>query len=358
MTEGGLTEQGDSAPAPAVPGRRGAADSRPLISIVAAFFDEADTIDAFFRETEEIARTLDCDAEYVCVNDGSRDRTFELLRRHFLRNSQIRIVNLARNFGKEAAISAGLAYARGDAAIVMDADLQDPPALIAAFFDKWRQGYDVVYGIRVRRNVDALLKRATAHAFYWVFNRLTETKIPDGASDFRLLDRRVMESLLALPERNRFMKGLYAWVGFSQVGVDYVRGPRAGGKSGWSYVRLLNFAVDALTSFSSMPLRLASVAGFAISLLGFVYAAFVIAKTLLFGTDVPGYASLMVMIMFLGGVQLFCLGVLGEYVGRLYTEAKGRPLYIVADIVEAKLAADGGEQAQRLDRLGGTWPLL
>ncbi len=341
--------EADSAPTALVlPARRGVADSRPLMSIVAAFFDEADTIDAFFRETEDIARLLECDIEYVCVNDGSRDRTFELLSRHFLRNPQIRIVNLARNFGKEAAISAGLAHAKGDAAIVMDADLQDPPALIAAFFEKWQHGFDVVYGIRVRRNVDSLLKRATAHAFYWLFNRLTETKIPNGASDFRLLDRRVVDSLLALPERNRFMKGLYAWVGFNQVGVEYVRGPRAGGKSGWSYVRLFNFAVDALTSFSSMPLRLASVAGFAISLLGFLYAAFVIAKTLLFGTDVPGYASLMVMIMFLGGVQLFCLGVLGEYVGRLYTEAKGRPLYIVADIVEAKLAARRSAVAPRV----------
>jgi polyisoprenyl-phosphate glycosyltransferase len=342
-----LTAPGGSAPLP-VPSRPGFSGSRPLISIVAAFFDEADTVDAFFRETEAAARSLECDVEYVCVNDGSRDRTFELLSRHVLRNSQIRIVNLARNFGKEAAISAGLAYARGDAVIVMDADLQDPPALIAAFFEKWRQGFDVVYGIRVRRKVDSLLKRATAHAFYWLFDRLTETRIPNGASDFRLLDRRVVESLLALPERNRFMKGLYAWVGFNQVGIDYVRGARAGGKSGWSYVRLLNFAVDALTSFSSMPLRLASVAGFVISLLGFLYAAFVIAKTLLFGADVPGYASLMVMIMFLGGVQLFCLGVLGEYVGRLYTEAKGRPLYIVADIVEAKLAAGRPTGAPRV----------
>ncbi len=306
-----------------------------LISIVAAFYNEADSIAAFFRETRAVMHTLDARVEYVCVNDGSRDNTLELLRAQMKSAPDIRIVNLARNFGKEAAISAGLAHARGDAVIVIDADLQDTPSLIPAFVARWREGYDVVYGVRVSRASDTFLKRLTARMFYALFNRLTDVKIPSGAGDFRLMDRRVVDAVLALPERNRFMKGLFAWVGFRQTGVEFARGPRAGGRSGWNYRKLTSFAIDGLTSFSIAPLRLASLAGIVISLLGFAYAAFLVARTLLFGVDVPGYASVMVVTMFLGGVQLCCLGVIGEYIGRLYMEAKGRPLYIVADVFTA-----------------------
>jgi glycosyltransferase involved in cell wall biosynthesis len=306
-----------------------------VISIVTAFFNEELTISAFFRALDEIAPALECHVEFVCVNDGSRDRTLELLHEELNRGRQIRIVNLARNFGKEAAISAGLAHANGNAVVVIDADLQDPPSLIPEFVKKWREGYDVAYGIRACRESDSVAKRVSARWFYRVFDLLTEIRIPSGAGDFRLLDRRVVDALLSLPERNRYMKGLYAWVGFRQTGIEYVRLRRVGGKSGWSFVQLLNLAVDAFTSFSSAPLRVAGVAGFAVSIAGFGYATFLIARTLFFGTDVPGYASLMVTIMFLGGVQLFCVGVLGEYVGRLYTEAKARPLYIVADVALA-----------------------
>jgi len=318
-----------------IPAQRPPLKPDALISIVAAFYNEEKSIAALFSELERVARTLNCGVEYICVNDGSGDRTLELLCRQLTANPKMRIVNLARNFGKEAAISAGLAHARGDAVIIIDADLQDPPSLIPAFIAKWREGYDVVYGVRSSRKVDTLMKRATARLFYGLFNRLTETRIPEGAGDFRLLDRRVVDALLSLTERNRFMKGLFSWVGFRQIGVEYVREARVAGTSGWSYYRLVNFAIDGLTSFSIAPLRIASLAGLLVSLLGFSYAAFLIARTLMFGVDVPGYASVMVAIMVIGGVQLGCLGVIGEYLGRLYMEAKARPIYIVADVISA-----------------------
>lgn len=305
----------------------------PLISIVVAFYNEEDTVRAFFSETTRVAQALQCRVEYICVNDGSQDRTFGLLREQMKSVPNVRIVDLARNFGKEAAMTAGLAHARGDAVIVIDADLQDPPTLIPAFVAKWREGYDVVYGIRSSRSVDTVLKRWTARAYYALFNALTDARIPAGAGDFRLLDRRAVDAILKLPERNRFMKGLFSWIGFRQIGVEFARETRVAGATSWSYFRLANFAIDGLTSFSIAPLRIASLAGVVVSLFGFSYAAFLIARTIIIGADVPGYASLMVVIMVLGGVQLICLGLVGEYLGRLYIEAKGRPLYLVSDVL-------------------------
>lgn len=307
---------------------------RKLVSIVTAFYNEEAAIPVFFEEMHKLEQSLDCAMEYICINDGSTDATLGLLRLHLSGRPQARVINLARNFGKEAAISAGLAHAKGDAVVIIDADLQDPPELIGEFIAKWREGFDVVYGIRASRKVDSFLKRATAKGFYTVFNRMTDVPIPPGAGDFRLMDRRVVDVLLSMPERNRFMKGLFSWVGFRQTGIEYDRKPRCGGTSGWSYLRLLNLAIDGLTSFSIAPLRLASLSGLIVSLLGFSYAAFLVFRTMLFGIDVPGYASVMVVMMVLGGVQLVCLGLIGEYLGRLYVEAKGRPLYVIADIFE------------------------
>lgn len=303
-----------------------------LLSVVIALHNEEQAIAALFSELAQIEAQLDCRVEYICVNDGSTDATLALLRERLAEMPNLYIIDLARNFGKEAAMTAGLANAHGDAILVIDADLQDPPSLILEFMDKWREGFDVVYGVRASRASDTLLKRSTAAMFYNVFNRVANTKIPHGAGDFRLMDRRVVQALLSMPERNRFMKGLFSWVGFRQTGVEYVRNSRVAGRSSFNYPRLLNFAIDGLTSFSILPLRLASLAGMAISIVGFAYAAYLVVRTILQGVDVPGYASIMVVVMFLGGVQLICLGFIGEYLGRLYVEAKGRPLYIIAGI--------------------------
>jgi glycosyltransferase involved in cell wall biosynthesis len=310
-----------------------------LISVVVAFYNEEKTIPAFFAELDRVTAALADEFEYVCVNDGSRDATLSMLQGELARGRPMRIVNFARNFGKEAAMTAGLAHAGGDAVIVIDADLQDPPSLIADFLVRWREGFDVVYGVRASREADSLLKRLSARAFYRLFNSITSVPIPHDAGDFRLMDRRVVAAILALPERNRFMKGLFAWVGFRQTGVEFVREARVAGDTKWNYLRLSNFAVDGLTSFSNAPLRLASLAGAAISVLGFAYAAWLIIRTLIFGVDVPGYASIVVIVLFLGGVQLLCLGLIGEYLGRLYVEAKARPLYIVADVFGGDTAA-------------------
>jgi glycosyltransferase involved in cell wall biosynthesis len=318
------------------------ANGETLLSIVIAFYNEERTIDALFRELDLVAAALPCRVEFVCVNDGSRDRTLDALHEKLEGDPRIRIVNFARNFGKEAALTAGLAHSRGDAIVVIDADLQDPPSLIPQFLDKWRDGFDVVYGLRATRASDTFFKRATANAFYKLFNRLTDVKIPPGAGDFRLLDRRAVDALLELPERNRFMKGLFSWVGFRQTGVEFVREARVAGKTSWNYLRLFNFAIDGITSFSIAPLRIASLVGVAASILGFIYAAVLTLRTIIFGVDVPGYASIMVVTMFLGGMQLICLGLIGEYLGRLYIEAKGRPLYIIADVYEADTARDAG----------------
>jgi len=303
-----------------------------LLSIVIALHNEEQAIAALFAELLLVEAQLDCRVEYVCINDGSTDSTLALLRAKMRQMPNLTIVDLARNFGKEAAMTAGLAQARGDAILVIDADLQDPPSLIPEFMTKWREGFDVVYGVRASRESDTMLKRTTAAMFYNLFNRVANTKIPHGAGDFRLMDRRVVQALLSLPERNRFMKGLFSWVGFQQTGVEYVRESRVAGRSSFNYPRLVNFAIDGLTSFSILPLRLASMAGILISIVGFAYAAYLVLRTMVQGVDVPGYASIMVVVMFLGGVQLICLGFIGEYLGRLYVEAKGRPLYIIAGV--------------------------
>jgi glycosyltransferase involved in cell wall biosynthesis len=301
------------------------------ISIVVALYNEEKSIELFFTELDRVTATMPTAVfEYVCVNDGSNDQTLQILRQRLAGDGRFYIIDFARNFGKEAALAAGLAHAHGDAVIIIDADLQDPPALIVDFLNKWREGYDVVYGIRSSRRSDTFLKRTTAAWFYELFNRLSEIKIPPNAGDFRLLDRRAVAALLAMPERNRFSKGLFAWIGFRQIGVKFARNTRVAGSTSWSYLRLFNFAVDAVTSFSILPLRVAGFAGGIISMFGFIYALFLIFRTLVQGVDVPGYASIMVVMMFLGGVQLFCLGLIGEYLGRLYIEAKSRPLYVVS----------------------------
>ena len=268
--------------------------------------------------------------EIICVDDGSRDATLTgLVASAPRRDPQVKVIALARNFGKEAALTAGIEAASGDMVVPIDADLQDPPELIAEFVARWEEGYDVVYGARADRSSDTAMKRTTAQLFYRIFNRVSDLDIPESAGDFRLMDRQVVEALKLLPERNRFMKGLFAWVGFRQIGVPYARPERAAGTSSMGYLRLLRFALDGITSFSTAPLRVWSVIGFVSALVALAFAIGIIVRVMIVGREVPGYASLMTVVLFGFAIQMIAFGVLGEYVGRLYQEVKGRPIYVV-----------------------------
>ena len=279
-------------------------------------YNEEENLPGLLAEFEARPSLLRDGNRVILVDDGSRDRHVAVLR-------------LSRNFGKEAALTAGLDGLDADALVVMDADLQDPPELLPAFYARYRDGFDVVYGVRRSRAGEGWLKRATASAFYRVMGALSTTPVPRDVGDFRLLSRRAVEALRRLPERQRFMQGLFGWIGHRQIGVPYDRAPRAAGRTSWNYWRLWNFALEGITSFSAAPLKLATYVGLATSLFAFGYGAWVIVKTLLFGEAVRGYPTLMVVILFLGGLQLLALGLIGEYLGRIYLESKQRPLYLV-----------------------------
>lgn len=293
--------------------------------------NEEESIAAFFDRLLPVLDALGDAFEIVCVNDGSRDATLEALIAARQKEPRIRILDLSRNFGKEAALTCGIDHARGGAVIPIDADLQDPPELIAEMMRLWRQGFDVVLAQRVDRGSDHVLKRKMAEWFYRLHNMISEPSIPPNVGDFRLMDRKVVDALKSLPERRRFMKGLFAWVGFRQATIPYAREPRHAGKSKFSGWRLWNFALEGITSFSTAPLRVWTYLGLAIALAAFFFGAFIVGQVLLLGRDLPGYASLITVVLFLGGVQLIGLGILGEYLGRIYSETKGRPIYIVRD---------------------------
>lgn len=306
------------------------APDRPLLSLVVPFYNESSAITHFFQRVKPILTALDTlDYEIVCINDGSADDTLAQLIAIAERDSRVRVIDLSRNFGKEAALTAGLNEASGDAVIPIDADLQDPPELIPRLVEQWRNGYEVVLAKRINRDSDSYLKRKTAHLFYRLYNAVSDIKLPDNVGDFRLIDRQVLEALKQLPENRRFMKGLFAWVGFKTATVDYAREARSAGESKFSGWRLWNFALEGITSFSTVPLRWWTYCGSAISLFAFIYGLVIIFKTLIHGIDMPGYASILTVVLFLGGIQLIGIGVLGEYLGRTYLESKGRPIYLV-----------------------------
>jgi glycosyltransferase involved in cell wall biosynthesis len=267
--------------------------------------------------------------EILFIDDGSTDSTLAAVQFAHARDARVKAVSLSRNFGKEAALSAGLDYARGAAVVPLDVDLQDPPEVIGEMLERWRDGYEVVYGVRRNRKSDSLPKRLTADLYYRAHNWLASDKIPEHAGDFRLLDRKVVDTIRRMPERNRFMKGMFAWGGFRQTAVEYDRVQREVGTSKFNYWKLWTLALDGITSTSTAPLRIWSYVGVVIALVSLVYAVFVVVNTVLFGADVAGYPSLMVAVLFLGGVQLISLGVLGEYIGRILIEAKQRPIYVV-----------------------------
>jgi len=269
--------------------------------------------------------------EILYVDDGSSDGSGAWLDDARAADSRIAVLRLSRNFGKEAAVSAGLDHATGDAVVVIDADLQDPPELIPTLVGHWREGFDVVYALRDSRDGESWLKRSSAALFYRLMDRLSDVPIPRDTGDYRLLSRRAVEALGKLREQHRYMKGLYAWIGYPQKAVRYAREVRAGGRSKWSYWRLWNLALEGITSFSAAPLKLATLLGMITSIGAFGYGLYFLLRTLFFGNPVPGYPSLVVIILFLGGVQLVCLGIIGEYLARTYNESKGRQLYFVMD---------------------------
>jgi len=307
--------------------------AQPLLSAVVPFLNEAANLPRLIASLEQHLGALGLPWELVLVDDGSRDASLAIARREIEDRPALRatVLSLSRNFGKEAALTAGLHAASGDVVVPLDADLQDPPELIGPMLEQWRRGYDVVYAVRRRRAGETRIKRLTAFGFYRLMGRVSATAIPADTGDFRLLDRCVVDALALLPERSRFMKGLFAWVGFRQTAIPYDRDARHGGGSSWSYWKLWNLALDGLTSFSRVPLQVLSGSGVLIACLALLYGIWMVLRTLLFGIDLPGYASLMTAVLLLGGLQLIGLGVLGEYLGRVFEEVKGRPLYLVRE---------------------------
>lgn len=300
-----------------------------MISLACPFYNEAAMVDAFLERVAIVMQGMGIEYEIVCVNDGSTDNTLSLLRTHAKLEPTVRVIDLSRNFGKEAALSAAIDHSRGAAVIILDADLQDPPELIPEMVSLWRLGNEVVLARRKDRSSDSWLKRSTSHVFYRLHNVVAERPIPADVGDFRLLDRKVVQAIQRLPERRRFMKGLLSWVGFRTTIVDYVREPRLAGTTKFSAWKLWNFALEGITSFSSAPLRIWTYIGFLVAFASFCHGLFIVIHTAWWGVDVPGYASLLTAILFLGGVQLIGIGVLGEYIGRIHDESKQRPVYIV-----------------------------
>ncbi len=299
------------------------------LCVVVPVHNEQAVLDSFQERLGGVLRGLNAEVEILYVNDGSTDDSLEVLQRLRAGDARVSILDLSRNFGKEAAISAGLDHADADAVVLIDADLQDPPELIPALIARWREGFDVVYARRMERLGDSRLKRATAFGFYRVIQRLCDFPIPADAGDYRLLSARAVRAMRRFRERHRFMKGLFAWIGYPQSAVEYQREPRQAGATKFTYWKLWNFALEGITSFSVGPLKVATYLGLFIAFWAFLFAGWIVLKTILFGEPVQGYPTIMTTILLLGGMQLTAIGLLGEYVGRIFNETKGRPLYFV-----------------------------
>ena len=323
-----------------------AATAMPSISVVAPAYNEQEVLGEFHRRVTEVLAKLGCDYEIVLVNDGSRDNTLALMHALRERDPHVTVVDLSRNFGKEIALSAGLDHTKGEVVVILDSDLQDPPELIPEMLASWRLGYDVVYGVRTQRDGETWFKKLTAKYFYRLIKKISRVNIPTDTGDFRLMTRRAVDAVGKLREEHRFMKGLFAWIGFPSIPVFYRRDPRAAGTTTWNYWNLWNFALEGITSFTVAPLKVATYLGLSVAVLALLYAAFVVWKALMFSDPVQGYPSLMAAMLFLGGVQLISIGLLGEYVGRIFNEVKQRPLYLVnrllgSDLRDARLPDSG-----------------
>ncbi|MDD4616586.1 MAG: glycosyltransferase family 2 protein [Alphaproteobacteria bacterium] len=301
------------------------------LSVILPFHNESAGVRHLLERLYPALGKLGLSYEIICVDDGSSDFTFETLVHERQFDQRLKIVRFARNFGKETALTCGLHLAKGQVAVTMDSDLQHPPEIIPALLQKWHEGFEVVHATRANRKTDGPLRRCFSRAFYSIFRRIADIEMPEGAGDFCLFDRKAIDAMNALPERNRFMKGLTSWVGFRQATVPFDVEPRDSGMSNWNFFRLLRFAIDGISAFSTLPLRVWTWCGMLVSFGAILYAAYLVADTLIYGVNVPGYASTMVGILFLGGLQLMSLGVIGEYLGRIFTEVKARPLYFISE---------------------------
>lgn len=305
--------------------------SRPCLSIIVPVFNEEAVLEELHRRLTIVSQGLETTYEILYVNDGSKDRSMDLLERVAHQDPHVRVIQFARNFGHQVAITAGMDHAQGEAVVVIDADLQDPPELIGKMLAKWREGYDVVYAVRERREGDSFFKRATAAVFYRLLKRITHVDIPLDTGDFRLMSRRAIEAMKLFRERNRFVRGLVSWIGFNQTGIRFVRAERYAGETKYPLKKMLRFAMDGIVTFSFVPLQLATYLGFIVSGLSFLGILWVIYMRIFTQQTIVGWASLMAIALFLGGVQLITLGVIGEYIGRIYDEVKHRPLYLIQE---------------------------
>ncbi len=301
----------------------------PSVDIIVPVYNEQDVLPLFQQRIKDVMQTCDIDWRVIFIDDGSDDNSLSAMKAAHEQNPKFGFLSLSRNFGKEYALTAGLDHASADAAVVIDVDLQDPPELIPEMIAAWHSGYDVVYATRKARHGETMAKKATANWFYRIINSMSKIDIPKDTGDYRLMSKKAYQAVSKLRERNRFMKGLFAWVGYKQKQLYFEREPRAAGETKWNYSKLWRFALDGITSFSYLPLRFATWIGMTVAIGAFIYGAFIIAKTLILGSDVPGYPSLMVVILFLGGIQLTALGIIGEYLGRMFNESKQRPLYLI-----------------------------
>lgn len=315
-------------------------NKRKSLSLIVPVYNEEKVIDEFYKRSIKVLESLKMDYEIIFINDGSNDKTLEKLIE--LRNvdNGIAIVDLSRNFGKEVAMTSGIDYAKGDAVVIIDSDLQDPPELIPEFVRYWLEGYDVVYAKRISRAGETALKKLTAHLFYRTINKISRVAIPEDTGDFRLLSRRAVNAIKEFPERSRFMKGLFSWIGFSQKEVVYNRDSRFSGTSKWGYWNLWNFALEGITSFTVAPLKLSTYVGILTAILAMIYGLFIIIRTLIYGDPVAGYPTLISIIILIGGIQLVALGIIGEYLGRMFEETKNRPLYFVKKYSSSNLSVD------------------
>jgi len=323
------------------------AQTMPSISVVAPAYNEQEVLGEFYRRVSEVLTGTGCEYEIVLVNDGSRDNTLALMHALRIRDPRVTVVDLSRNFGKEIALSAGLDHTKGDVVVVLDSDLQDPPEFIPQMLDIWREGYDVVYGKRTIRDGETWFKKTTAKYFYKLIKQVSRVDIPEDTGDFRLMSRRAVVALSKLREEHRFMKGLFAWIGFPAAAFPYRRDPRAAGVTKWNYWKLWNFALEGITSFTVAPLKVSTYVGLFVAVLALLYAVVVIWKALVYSDPVRGYPSLMTVILFLGGVQLISVGLLGEYVGRIFNEVKRRPLYLLNQLLDSELGGSYSKENEK-----------